>query len=49
MSFAEFKEAAKESILYARFMAEFQGVSVAQITLWLNAMNAPKPETAEKE
>lgn len=46
MNFTEFKEAANESVLYARFMAEFNGVSVAQITLWLNCLN--KPATTEE-
>jgi hypothetical protein len=34
----DFNEAAQDSILFARFMAEFNGVSPAQVTLWLNAM-----------
>lgn len=38
MSQQQFNEAAKESILFAVFMAEFNGVTPAQVTLWLNAM-----------
>ena len=38
MSQLEFNEAAKESILFAVFSAEFNGVSPAQVTLWLNAL-----------
>jgi hypothetical protein len=41
MSQQEFNEAAKESTLFAVFMAEFNGITPAQITLWLNAMRAP--------
>jgi len=41
MSQAEFNQHAQESILYAVFMAETEGVTLAQITLWLNSRNAP--------
>ena len=41
MSQLEFNQAAKESTLFAVFMAEFNGVTPAQVTLWLNAMRAP--------
>jgi hypothetical protein len=39
MSQEEFTKEAQESILFAVFMAEFNGVSPAQVTLWLNAMS----------
>lgn len=35
----DFQRDAEESRLFAVFMAEFNGVSPAQVTLWLNAMN----------
>jgi hypothetical protein len=40
----DFNEAAQDSQLFAVFMAEFNGVSPAQVTLWLNAMR-PQTET----
>ena len=40
MSQLEFNQAAKESTLFAVFMAEFNGVTPAQVTLWLNAARA---------
>lgn len=42
----DFNEAAEESRLFAVFMAEFNGVSPAQVTLWLNAMQQPQTQGA---
>lgn len=47
MSQLEFNRAAQESVLFAVFKAEFEGVTNAQVTLWLNAIRKPSIVSSE--